>query len=146
MTRAAAIVIRDGMVALIRRVRDGQLYFIFPGGRMEPGETPEEATVREVMEELGLVIELGPLAAIVTFRGQQQFYFRTYRISGGVFGTGLGPEMLGQYPPENGLYEPVWLPIDQLLTEPVLPRPVAQLVVQAQVSGWPEKVQEYPEG
>jgi len=146
MTRAAAIVIRDGMVALIRRVRDGQLYFVFPGGQMEPGETPEEATVREVMEELGLVIELGPLAAIVTFRGQQQFYFRTYRISGGVFGTGLGPEMLGQYPLENGLYEPVWLPIDQLLTEPVLPRPVAKLVVQAQVSGWPEKVQEYPEG
>ncbi len=146
MTRAAAIVIRDGMVALIRRVRDGQLYFVFPGGQVEPGETPEEAAVRETGEELGLNIALGPLAAIVTFRGQQQFYFRTYQISGGVFGAGLGPEMLGQYPLENGLYEPVWLPIDQLLTEPVLPRPVAKLVVQAQVSGWPEKVQEYPEG
>jgi mutator protein MutT len=32
-----------------------------PGGRLEPGETPEECVVREIAEELGCVVEVGPL-------------------------------------------------------------------------------------
>lgn len=34
----------------------------FPGGKIEPGETPEQALVREVHEELGVEIEVGELA------------------------------------------------------------------------------------
>lgn len=33
----------------------------FPGGRIEPGETPEEAALRELAEELGIYVELGRL-------------------------------------------------------------------------------------
>jgi 8-oxo-dGTP diphosphatase len=32
-----------------------------PGGRVEPGETPEQAAAREVLEETGLRIRVGPL-------------------------------------------------------------------------------------
>ena len=32
-----------------------------PGGRLEPGETPEGCLAREVGEELGIAVEVGPL-------------------------------------------------------------------------------------
>ncbi|MDQ2800870.1 MAG: NUDIX domain-containing protein, partial [Armatimonadota bacterium] len=61
MPRAAAIIIQNECVALIERHRAGLRYFIFPGGGVDAGETLEEAVVREVREELGLIVRVGPL-------------------------------------------------------------------------------------
>ena len=36
-----------------------------PGGRVEPGETPEQAAAREVLEETGLRVQVGRLLASV---------------------------------------------------------------------------------
>jgi 8-oxo-dGTP diphosphatase len=53
---AAGILVRDGQVLLSRRPEGKHLAGLweFPGGKVEPGETPEAALVREVREELGL--------------------------------------------------------------------------------------------
>ena len=37
----------------------------FPGGKIEPGETPQEAATREIQEELGVQIEVGRLVHTV---------------------------------------------------------------------------------
>ena len=53
---AAAVVWRDGRVLLTRRPPGGPfgLKWEFPGGKLEPGETTEQALVRELREELGV--------------------------------------------------------------------------------------------
>ena len=47
---ARAVVVRDGSVLLVQEVAEG--YWFFPGGHVEAGETPRQALVRELREEL----------------------------------------------------------------------------------------------
>ncbi len=53
---AVGIVIRDGDVLICRRKDDAILggYWEFPGGKLEPNESPEQAAVRELDEELDI--------------------------------------------------------------------------------------------
>ena len=136
MPRAAAILIQNDQVALIKRERQGLLYYVFPGGQVEAGETLEQAAAREVAEETGLLVTVGSLLAVISFGDSQQYYFGA-EINGGSFGAGSGPEMQGTYAAENGTYTPVWLPIAELPTLPVRPLALAELVVAAHGQGWP---------
>ena len=52
---SAAIIAHEGRVLMVRRrVKEGELSWQFPAGEVEPGESPEEAAVRETREETGL--------------------------------------------------------------------------------------------
>ena len=52
---SSAILIRDGRVLLIRRKNPPSYdMFAFPGGRAEPGETPDQTALREFEEETGI--------------------------------------------------------------------------------------------
>jgi 8-oxo-dGTP diphosphatase len=54
---AAAIIVADGRVLLVRRRRsEGSLSWQFPAGEVEPGETAEQAAVRETHEEVDLIV------------------------------------------------------------------------------------------
>jgi 8-oxo-dGTP diphosphatase len=55
----AAVVWRDGRLLFTQRPPGGPigLQWEFPGGKIEPGETPEQAVRREVAEELGVEAE-----------------------------------------------------------------------------------------
>jgi 8-oxo-dGTP diphosphatase len=65
-------VVRDGRgrLLLIKRGHEpGAGLWSLPGGRVEPGESDEEALVREMLEETGLSVEPGPLVGRVTRPG-----------------------------------------------------------------------------
>ena len=56
LVSAVALVDDDGRVLLAQRPEDKQMAGLweFPGGKIEPGETPETALMRELDEELGI--------------------------------------------------------------------------------------------
>ena len=58
----AAIIIRNGQVfATQRGYGEWKGWWEFPGGKMEPGESPQEALKREIREELDAEITVGQL-------------------------------------------------------------------------------------
>jgi 8-oxo-dGTP diphosphatase len=65
---AAAILDADGRVLIAQRPQGKALAGLweFPGGKVEPGERPEAALIRELAEELGIKVE-EPCLAPLTF-------------------------------------------------------------------------------
>jgi 8-oxo-dGTP diphosphatase len=66
----AAIVFHEGRVLVTQRpegARHGGLWE-FPGGKLEPGETPEAALRRELLEELDLPVEVDRVFDVVHYR------------------------------------------------------------------------------
>jgi 8-oxo-dGTP diphosphatase len=59
---AAALIVRGGEVLIGQRRSDQPMasQWEFPGGKIEPGESPEEALARELEEELGIHAVIGP--------------------------------------------------------------------------------------
>ena len=68
LVAACALVDADGRILLAQRPEGKQLAGLweFPGGKVEPGETPEETLIRELDEELGIQTKI-PCLAPLTF-------------------------------------------------------------------------------
>ncbi len=64
---AAALVDLDGRVLVSQRPPGKSLAGLweFPGGKLEPGERPEQALIRELAEELGIAVSEACLAPLV---------------------------------------------------------------------------------
>ena len=60
-TVVAAVIEKDGRILIAQRAEGGwhPLKWEFPGGKVEPGESPPEALRRELSEELGIDAEIG---------------------------------------------------------------------------------------
>ncbi len=91
-----------GEVLLVRRADDGR--WAMPGGWVDPGETPEQAVVREVAEETGLQVS-APRRVHTERRPQSVHYAFRCRLDGGRLRTSeeslevafLTPNRVGQW-------------------------------------------------
>jgi 8-oxo-dGTP diphosphatase len=68
LVAACALIDADGRVLLTERPAGKSMAGLweFPGGKIEPGERPEESLIRELKEELGVVVQ-EPCLAPLTF-------------------------------------------------------------------------------
>ncbi len=86
----------------------------FPGGKIEPGETPEQALVREIREELSTEIRVGEHIASVEwdypeFHLTMECYLCEV-LSGALT---LKEAEAAKWLPKSGLYSVPWLPADR---------------------------------
>ncbi len=137
--RAAGIIIQKRHILLIQRFKDGQEYYVFPGGGVEVGETDMEACAREVREETGL--EIAWIEAAFDHAGPRRpvHYFFVEPLPGDLQLS--GPELLKRS--EQNRYLPQWVPLVRLAEVDLRPVEVRAALVQVLAeAGLPRSAQE----
>lgn len=111
--RATALIRKGELVLMIFRIKEDKEYLILPGGKIEPGETIEEAVMREVAEETSVEVTLGKqLTMIQTPDGRKHYIFECAYLSGDPKLADDSPEKLENSP--ANFFEPRWIPINKL--------------------------------
>ncbi len=131
--RGVAVVVRGHKLLVMARVLDGREYAVLPGGGIDPGETPEEAAVRELAEECSL----DGVAVRRLFDGHHGGRAASYVLVDAPEGEPVlgGPEAEAQS--EDDHYQPLWATEAELPVLGLLPEGIAELVA-AEV--WPLRV------
>ena len=118
--RVVAAVIRDNdrIFATARGYGEFKGGWEFPGGKIEPGETPEQALVREIHEELDTEISVGQLLHTV------EYDYPAFHLSMDCFWCSiisgdltLKEAEAAKWLTKENLYDVNWLPADRELVE-----------------------------
>ena len=117
----AAVIRRDHKVfATARGYGDYKGQWEFPGGKIEPGESPQQALVREIKEELDTNIEVGELIGIIeydypTFHLSMDCFWCTV-VNGNLI---LKEAQEARWLSKSEMYSVQWLPADITIIEKV---------------------------
>ena len=117
----AALIVHDGRIfATQRGYGEWRGWWEFPGGKQEPGETPEEALVREIREELATEISVDRFVTTLewdypTFHLSMRCYLCSV-ISGSL--TLLEHEAAAWLDREH-LHSVKWLPADYVILDEI---------------------------
>ena len=118
--RVVAAVIRseDKIFATARGYGEFKGQWEFPGGKIESGETPQEALVREIQEELDVKIEIGDLIDTI------EYDYSSFHLSMDCFWCNVTEGEItlkeaedARWLSKDELYSVDWLPADMRLIE-----------------------------
>ena len=118
---ARALIIRDGKLLTFLRKRHSRKtgewieYYSIPGGGIDKGESPENAAVRELYEEMGVRIKLGDLVAHRIGKFFEHYVF-TAEIIEGEPRLRMDSEE-AEYMNERNQFIVRWVPVGELTKE-----------------------------
>lgn len=106
---ALAVVLRDGCVLLVRRSNppDAGLWG-YPGGKVDPGETVEQAAVRELSEETGVIARAGSVLDIIDVQAEG-FHYALHAVA--------CDYVAGEPEAADDVSEARWVPVGDVETE-----------------------------
>lgn len=130
--RASAIIpYNDGLIVIKRIKGNGENkeeYYTIPGGGQEEGETIEQATIREIQEELGIEIELTNKCYELEKQGRKQYFFiAEYKL--GKIGSGKGEEMTNIDYENYGAYIPEIIKKEEIQNIRLLPEEIKNIII-----------------
>jgi ADP-ribose pyrophosphatase YjhB (NUDIX family) len=129
--RASIVIIQDGKLLMMQRIKNGKEYYVLPGGTIKAGETPAMACVRETREETGLNVWLAEQLAELEHKGRREHVFLASKFRG-TLQLG-GPELARMS--EDNQYHLLWLDYRQLQQLKLRPK---NLLVYCQEWLWPQ--------
>ena len=116
-------------ILLIHRWKDGQEYFVIPGGTIEPGEKPLEAALREMKEEVDLTFSADQLRTAFSLnnQGKEEYYFYAELC------TVETPLIQGEEARRSGpknIYHPKWVSLQELYNYNLRPESLKSLLLK----------------
>ena len=119
--RATAVVVKEGKLLMIHRINHGEEYWVLPGGKVDEGETFEQAVIRELDEETSIQGEVEKeILNFVDSKNDRQVLFSIKYISGE---PALRPdsEEANSADSEQS-YKPEWVEIDKVSGLSIYPK------------------------
>lgn len=124
--RAVAIIIKDNKILLLYRFKNGEEYYVFPGGGVEDGERVDEAVIREIKEETGFNATIAKRLWEYENNGGMEHFFLINDFSGELkLG---GPEQERQS--SDNIYRLEWISLEKVRGIKLLPTPMKEKVLE----------------
>jgi 8-oxo-dGTP diphosphatase len=125
--RSAVLVVKDHKLLLIKRIKGARpVYYVLPGGGIEAGETPEQAAIREMKEELGVNIYIEHIKKDIIDTSRETWIAKA-RVARNQ--EPVWQEDHKQKPDDT--FEVVWLPIDGLQVVTIFPKGTISALVSS---------------
>jgi 8-oxo-dGTP diphosphatase len=138
---AKAIIVRDNNLLVLAKKDSQGRYYLLPGGGQNHGETLEQALLRECLEEIGTVVEIGKLLFVREFIGQthlheildedEKKWLKNFHSIDFIFACSVSQDYIPQNgtSPDGGQQHVEWLPIDKLNECRIFPSALKRLLV-----------------
>ena len=116
-------------VLLIHRWKNGQEYFVIPGGTIELGEGPLAAALREIKEEVNLSFSADQLhtAFSLNNQGKEEYYFYAELCT--VETPLIQGEEAQRSSPQN-IYQPKWLSLQDIYSHDLRSESLKSLLLE----------------
>jgi ADP-ribose pyrophosphatase YjhB (NUDIX family) len=119
-----AAIVQDDAILLVAFNDESGPHFNFPGGGVEPGESLHEALRREVREETGAEVTVGPLLLVWEYvPAHQNARYGTRQRINLLFACALRPGSVPRLPdtPDPDQVAVRWIPLTSFPHEPLIP-------------------------